>query len=445
MSTMSTPAEWRGFLEKFAAAIGAREWPGSPAAPEEELLAAEKRLKSNLPPSYRAFLSASNGWSQTSRAVPVLRPVERIRWFGREHAEWVRAYQEPMQGIDPPVLDEGYFNYSLEDLGFDVGQLGYTLCVSEVGDSAVLLLNPMVVWPDGEWETWFFADWLPGAARYYSFADWMSHELSELLDEPFEHTGSHGVLPTVYRDGPARTNRRTRKPEKLPALAVLLQNFKSSNERVRVKAAKQLARLGGMQAIDALLDTLRNDTAPDVRCEAAESLGKLRANQAVDALIAAIEDPGVNTTAIHALGRIDDEKGKQCLLKLVEEGGMYATSAAYPLSLCGDVRPIPRLIRFLTSKDPRDNHIGGIAGRMIAEYRNEAAYLALEPLAHHPDTETRSRALLGVEDLAFMAKEKSLKIKARDLLRDCLAAETDERLHQWLAGVLEFLEKKRPK
>ena len=104
MSTMSTPSEWRGFLEKFAAAVGALEWPGSPSASEEELLVAEKRLKTNLPPSYRAFLSVSNGWSQASRAVPVLRPVEKIRWFGRQQPEWVRAYQEPMRGIDPPVL-----------------------------------------------------------------------------------------------------------------------------------------------------------------------------------------------------------------------------------------------------------------------------------------------------------------------------------------------------
>jgi len=442
---MSTPSEWRGFLEKFAAAVGALEWPGSPSASEEELLVAEKRLKTNLPPSYRAFLSVSNGWSQASRAVPVLRPVEKIRWFGRQQPEWVRAYQEPMRGIDPPVLDEGYFNYSSDDLGVDVGQLGYTLCVSDVGDSAVLLLNPMVVWPDGEWEAWFFADWLPGARRYYCFADWMSQELSALLDEPFEHTGSSGVLPMVYRDGPAKANRRIRKPERLPELLNLLKNLKSSKERVRVKSAKQLARLGGMQAIDALLDTLRNDAAPEVRCEAAESLGKLRAKQAVDALIAAIDDPGINTTAIHALGRLDDEKGKQCLLKLVEEGGMYATSAAYPLSVCNDVRPIPHLVHFLLSNDLRDNHIGSIAGRMIAEYRNEAAYLALEQLVRHPDSETRSRALLGIEDLAFMAKEKSLKLKARGLLRDCLAAEVDGRLHQWLAGALEFLEKKTPK
>ena len=43
-------------------------------------------------------------------------------------------------------------------------------------DSAIYLLNPKVVTPDGEWEAWFFANWLPGAARYRSFVELMQAE-----------------------------------------------------------------------------------------------------------------------------------------------------------------------------------------------------------------------------------------------------------------------------
>src|SRR6266403_1691442 len=206
MSTMSTPGEWRGFLEKFAAAAGAQEWPGSPAASEEEFLAAETRLKVKLPPSYRAFLGASNGWRNASRAVPVLRPVEKIRWFKREHRDWAQAYLDPMQNEEPILpAERDYFNYSQEDsVNFEVKHLAHTLCISEVGDSAVLLLNSMVVWPDGEWEVWFFANWLPGATRYLSFADWMRHELAALRDATFAHSIAPGELPTVYLDGPAK-------------------------------------------------------------------------------------------------------------------------------------------------------------------------------------------------------------------------------------------------
>jgi hypothetical protein len=39
-----------------------------------------------------------------------------------------------------------------------------------------VLLNPEIVTPEGEWETWFFANWLPGATRYRSFAEWLADE-----------------------------------------------------------------------------------------------------------------------------------------------------------------------------------------------------------------------------------------------------------------------------
>jgi hypothetical protein len=33
-----------------------------------------------------------------------------------------------------------------------------------------------VVTPDGEWEAWFFANWLPGANRYRSFWEMLQTE-----------------------------------------------------------------------------------------------------------------------------------------------------------------------------------------------------------------------------------------------------------------------------
>lgn len=48
--------------------------------------------------------------------------------------------------------------------------------LSDRGDAAILLLNPEVVFEDGEWEAWYFATWLPGAMRFRSFADLMRYE-----------------------------------------------------------------------------------------------------------------------------------------------------------------------------------------------------------------------------------------------------------------------------
>ncbi len=39
----------------------------------------------------------------------------------------------------------------------------------EVSGSAVYLLTPQIITPEGEWEAWFFAHWIPGAERYRSF------------------------------------------------------------------------------------------------------------------------------------------------------------------------------------------------------------------------------------------------------------------------------------
>lgn len=51
---------------------------------------------------------------------------------------------------------------------FDVRYLSTAIQISEV-DDGVLLLNPAIVTPEGEWEAWFFANWLPGALRSPSF------------------------------------------------------------------------------------------------------------------------------------------------------------------------------------------------------------------------------------------------------------------------------------
>jgi hypothetical protein len=46
-----------------------------------------------------------------------------------------------------------------------------------MAEVSVLLLNPEVVTPDGEWEAWYYASWRPGASRYRSFAELMIEEL----------------------------------------------------------------------------------------------------------------------------------------------------------------------------------------------------------------------------------------------------------------------------
>lgn len=446
MSALSTPAEWDQFLKTFAVSLRADNWPGTAAASEEQLLAAEKKLKVKLPPSYRAFLGSSNGWRNASRAVPLLRPVEQIRWFKREHRDWVQAYMGPMQTAGPILpAEQDYFNYSQEDsVSFDIKHLAHTLCISEVGDSAVLLLNPMVVWPDGEWEVWFFANWLPGATRYRSFADWMRRELAALRDETFAHSIAPGELPTVYLDGPAKEKRRVRPREEVLTFGEVLKRLSSKTRSRRIKAVRQLCRVGDQAGVTTLLDLLKSDYDYHVRCEAAEMLGRMRAHEAIEPLIeVTAEESYVTSTAVEALGSFTDEVSAKRLLDLIEEDGPSAGVAAYALARRNDPRGVPPLLKKLVSKDPRDQDTGNIAGSFIAEFARPG-YLALEPLVEHEDLEVRRRAINGIFNIACLAKDKELKLQARSLLERRLAIESDEGLRQNVEVCLAVACNKRP-
>jgi hypothetical protein len=104
--------------------------------------------------------------------------VESIDWFQKLDPQWVEAYTGPRLPSEPTVSDDKYFVYgSQQDPAYlRVEYLTTALQISPTGDSAVYLLNPRVVSEDGEWETWFFANWLPGATRYRSFVEMILKE-----------------------------------------------------------------------------------------------------------------------------------------------------------------------------------------------------------------------------------------------------------------------------
>jgi len=436
MNAMSNPEEWLPFLKKYAEATGADKWPGSLGASEQQLIAAEDRLKVKLPPSYRAFLSATNGWRFASDNVPVVRAVENIRWFRKEHKDWYEAYQMSAEPLC--IMEQDYFDYAKQDCAvFEIKHLAQALCISEIGDDAVLLLNPMVVWPDGEWETWFFSNSSPGATRYRSFADWMSQE----LDQSFEQTLNSSELPTVFLDAPTKPDRRIRPREKALVLEDVLEKLKSKKDRERVKAAQQLRRLGGKQVVDALLSALKSDPIREVRWEAAGSLGHLAVPEAVEALIAAVDDPLVNFTALDALCGFNDERSAEYLLKTLESGGYYASKAGYVLAQRGDNRAIKPMVHSLISSASENSHA---TWHHLSEFE-DAGYAVLKPLMIHADVEIRKRAERCISSLAHHAKDKTVRRKAFELLQRCLETETDAELRKSIELSIQISAKKNLK
>lgn len=196
--------DWREFLTRFShlllqepdiaadlpPEVVASGWLGYPGATEEQLAAAEARLRTSLPPSYRSFLAVTNGWRHASSSIYRLWSTEEIEWFSVRNQDWIDAYVGTSEDL-ASLPDEEYFVYGEKQyaLVFRPEYLQTALEISDVGDSAIYLLNPQVITTDGEWEAWFLANWLSGARRYRSFREliqanyrYMARSISGELD-----------------------------------------------------------------------------------------------------------------------------------------------------------------------------------------------------------------------------------------------------------------------
>ncbi len=174
-------SQFSEFLSPEAVATG---WIGHPGATEAQIAQAEGRLGRKLPPSYREFLKFSNGWGKTTDFIDKLWPVQEIEWFATRHQDWINGWRLGRGDYgEKPLSDEDYFIYGEKQNPSKLRDeyLQIVLEISDIGDSALYLLNPQVVTEDGEWEAWFFASWLPGANRHRSFWELMQAEYERFL------------------------------------------------------------------------------------------------------------------------------------------------------------------------------------------------------------------------------------------------------------------------
>ncbi len=166
---------WRPFLEQYSRDLiaykqphGGGEWPdeviasgwmGFAGATEDQIAALEARIGALLPPSYRQFLAVTNGWRDTGAFIYKMWSAEEVEWFRVRNKEWIDIWNSSGREELDPDHESRHMQTALE--------------ISDIGDSAILLLNPQVITPEGEWEAWFFSNWNPGARRYPSFWDLM--------------------------------------------------------------------------------------------------------------------------------------------------------------------------------------------------------------------------------------------------------------------------------
>lgn len=159
---------------------------GREGASERNVAEAERRLGATLPKSYREFLLASNGWGVLSHAIWRLWSTTELDWFKARNQQWIDIWTKPRRDGRPhPVVpDVDYFVYGPAQQSYNIREhyLPSMLEISDTGDAAILLLNPEVVFDDGEWEAWYFATWFPGAVRFRSFADLMRYEIESAAE-----------------------------------------------------------------------------------------------------------------------------------------------------------------------------------------------------------------------------------------------------------------------
>lgn len=156
------PSSWTDLL-------GQVNQPVPPGATEFEVMQAEERLGGRLPPSYRAFLLAANGWGGET-----MLPVGEVGWLRDLDPDAA----EPWYEIS--ISDEEYLIYGDGQdtaLHFRSEYLPDTLLIGRFDDGDYLL-NPRIITPDGEWEAWHVTGWYPGARRFRSFRDLMTNPVT---------------------------------------------------------------------------------------------------------------------------------------------------------------------------------------------------------------------------------------------------------------------------
>lgn len=173
-------------LASLSPEIVEMRWLGYEGATDAEISDAEVHLAARFPPSYRSFLAVSNGWQKLDDSVNRLWSTHEIELLAKKNQALIDAWLAgvAMEGEPLSLPDEEYFIYG-DEQDTTLLRNEYLQTAIEIGgnsEQGLVLLNPKVIFEDGEWEAWYFASWLPGAQRYRSFRELMQDRYEQILD-----------------------------------------------------------------------------------------------------------------------------------------------------------------------------------------------------------------------------------------------------------------------
>lgn len=447
-TTINTIEEWQLLLQKwsnewlttdkrFSPNVRKNKWLGYKPATEKQISTLERKLGYRLPPSFRSFLFTTNGWRRTSTFILRIRSVTKIDWLEVVEPSFMDVwdqFEEECFGKFGGLSQDEYFSYTKQSReAFDKEHFRTSLLISDpiFGETAMYLLNPMVVTEDGEWEAWFSAHWIPGVVRYPSFSHLMLNEYESFrrleLNEK-KPSDTDGPFDGFYApDKPRHQAMRIGPGKPLPrrlTIEELVERLTDSSHKKRKDAALKIFRENKPHdpnderplLVESLSCILHSDLERDVRCAAACVLGTYGNVDAIAPLVNALEDPDVATTVVDALRD----------LSLYYKSSRIADGICEYLSVPQEVTPTKTAIYIL--KDYREPRLEKIALRILDSdvhkgvrfvaafalaYISEGAVDELVSRLNHKNPEIREVAAAAVRETndrsTIPALEKALK------------------------------------
>jgi hypothetical protein len=158
-------------------------WLGFSGATQGEITAAELRLQTRLPESYREFLSASNGWRMTTPFIDRVWGTEEIEWLAVKRMKVVedgRRYSS-CPG-EPDFADGELYTYGeAQDLFIRQEHFENSLEVGFGDQLDLYLLLPDVTPLEGEWAACLWSPKSVESIVYRSFWELMLAEYESFL------------------------------------------------------------------------------------------------------------------------------------------------------------------------------------------------------------------------------------------------------------------------
>ncbi len=388
--------------------VDSADWLGFKGATNQTIKNVETRLGIDLPPSYRVFLELSNGWRRTTPFIARVRPVEDVDWFRIENKQWVEIYSQDGSELS----DTEYYAYSPDGAADHRSEhMTSLLQISDV-DDGVYLLNPRAVTPDGEWEAWFFANWVPGATRFPSFAHLMLREYRTFADlekieiDPRKLPQLETVPPEQARSSVAP---ESEVDELTSYFEELFDDMGSSDKRVRTKAVRTLAgSLVGRpsaeqqpELVPPLVELFSTSDDAEVRSVCVQALTELaEKNKPPPPLFEALLDPDpyVVLAGIFALTYFPDDRAIKPLCDFIEtrKNALVNENAMSYLGEIASEDAVSTLAGVLLDADNEFDQNFGTAAQALARC-GQPGFEVLVSAVEHADPRIRFAAVVGLD------------------------------------------------